>query len=146
VIHQVHQKDSQVKLGTSELIGSVEFRQFLYYRIPVRISSDKFRSVPIGFVNFQRIPVEIFQNLPEFFRRNPGRNPVVRKSSEFNGADRKSTKYIGFVVGKQRKQSVPAVGTVDLGYHLHHHHLIQNNNFLILYHRQITLIQIMRIF
>jgi hypothetical protein len=63
----------------------------------------------------QRIPVEIFRNLPEFFRRNPDRNPVVRKSSEFDGADRKSTEYIGFVAGKQRKQSVPAVGTVDLG-------------------------------
>ncbi len=106
---------TQVNLGTSEPVGSVEFRRFLYYRIPVRISSDKFRSVPIGFVNFQRIPVEIFRNLPEFFRRNPDRNPVVRKSSEFNGADRKSTEYIGFVAGKQRKQSVPAVGTVDLG-------------------------------
>jgi hypothetical protein len=106
---------TQVNLGTSEPVGSVEFRRFLYYRIPVRISSDKFRSVPIGFVNFQQIPVEIFRNLPEFFRRNPDRNPVVRKSSEFNGADRKSTEYIGFVAGKQRKQSVPAVGTVDLG-------------------------------
>jgi hypothetical protein len=105
---------SQVKLGTSEPIGSVEFRRFLYYRIPVQISSDEFRSVPIGFVDFQRIPG---RNFAELFRRNLDRNPVVKKSSEFNGADRKSTESIGSVAGKQRKQPVPAVGTVDLGYY-----------------------------
>jgi hypothetical protein len=55
------------------------------------------------------------RNLPEFFRRNLDRNPVVKKSSEFNGADRKSTESIGSVAGNERKQPVPTVGTVDLG-------------------------------
>jgi hypothetical protein len=76
---------AQVKLGTSEPIGSVEFRRFLEYRIPVQISSDEFRSVPIGSVDFRRIP------------------------------GRKSTESIGSVAGNERKQPVPAVGTVDLG-------------------------------
>jgi hypothetical protein len=66
--YRVTQARTQVKLGTSEPIGSVEFPRFLYYRIPVRISSGKFRSVPIGFVNFQRVPVEIFRNFSDEIR------------------------------------------------------------------------------
>ena len=47
---------TQVKLGTSERISSVEFRRFPCDRIPIQISSDEFRSVPMGSVDFQRIP------------------------------------------------------------------------------------------
>ena len=43
---------TQVKLGTSEPIGSVEFRRFPCDRIPIQISSDEFRSVPMGSVDF----------------------------------------------------------------------------------------------
>ena len=47
---------TQVKLGTSKPIGSVEFRRFPCDRIPMQISSDEFRSVPMGSVDFQQIP------------------------------------------------------------------------------------------
>ena len=47
---------TQVKLGTSEPIGSVEFRRFPCNRIPIQISSNEFRSVPMGSVDFQQIP------------------------------------------------------------------------------------------
>ncbi len=79
-----------------------------------RTSSDQFPPVPSISDEFL---VEILRNLPEFFRRNLDRNPVVKKSSEFNGADRKSTESIGSVAGNERKQPVPTVGTVDLGYY-----------------------------
>ena len=55
------------------------------------------------------------RNLPELFRRKLDRNPAARKLSELNGAHRKQTGSIGSVAGKQRKQSVPTVRTVDLG-------------------------------
>jgi hypothetical protein len=77
-----------------------------------RTGSDQFPSVPSISNEFL---VEILRNLPELFRQNLDRNPVVKKLSEFNGADRKSTESIGSVAGKQRKQPVPSVGTVDLG-------------------------------
>ncbi len=37
--------------------------------------------------------------------------------TRYVGTDRKSTESIGSVVEKQRKQPVPAVGTVDLGFY-----------------------------
>ena len=95
----IYKTISQVKLGTSEPIGSVEFRRFLNYRIPVRISSDQFPSVSPIFDEFRAV---ILRNLTEFFRRNPGRNPVVRKTSELNGADRKATESTGSDVGSNR--------------------------------------------
>ena len=79
------------------------FRRTSSYQFPWVLSiSDKFL-------------VEILRNLPELFRWKLDRNPVVRKLSELNGADRKQTSSIGSVAGKQRKQSVPTIGTVDLG-------------------------------
>ena len=51
---------THVKLGTSEPIGSVEFRRFTCNRIPIQISSDKFRSVPMGSVDFQQISCRNF--------------------------------------------------------------------------------------
>ena len=77
-----------------------------------RTSSDQFPWVPSIFNEFL---AEILRSLSELFRRKLNRNPVVRKLSELNGADRKQTGSIGSVAGKQRKQSVPMVGTVDLG-------------------------------
>ena len=76
-----------------------------------RTSFDQFPWVP-SISN--KLLVEILRNLPELFRRKLDRNPVVRKLSELNGADRKQTGSIGSVAGKQRKQSVPTVRTVDL--------------------------------
>jgi hypothetical protein len=76
------------------------------------VGTDQFPSVPSISDEFL---VEILRNLPELFRRNLDRNPVVKKSSEFNGADRKSTESIRSVAGNERKQPVPAVGTVNLG-------------------------------
>ena len=76
-----------------------------------RTSSDQFPWVPSISRKFL---VEILRNLPELFRRKLDRNPVVRKLSELNGADRKQTGSIESVARKQRKQSVPTVGTVDL--------------------------------
>ena len=76
-----------------------------------RTSSDQF---PWVLSIFNKFLVEILRNLPELFRRKLDQNPVVRKLSELNGADRKQTGSIGSVAGKQRKQSVPTVGTVDL--------------------------------
>ena len=54
--HKIRSFATQVKLGTSELISSVEFRQFPCNRIPIRILSDEFRSVLRGSIDFQQIP------------------------------------------------------------------------------------------
>ena len=59
-----------------------------------RTSSDQFPWVPSISNKFL---VEILRNLPELFQRKLDRNPVVRKLSEFNGADRKQTGSIGSV-------------------------------------------------
>ena len=77
-----------------------------------RTSSDQFLWIPSISNKFL---VEILRNLRELFRRKLDQNPVVRKLSELNGADRKQMGSIGSVARKQRKQSVPTVGTVDLG-------------------------------
>ena len=77
-----------------------------------RTSSDQFPWVPPISNKFL---LEILRNQSELFRRKLDQNPVVRKLSELNGADRKQTGSIGSVAGKQRKQSVPRVGTVNLG-------------------------------
>ena len=66
----------------------------------------------MGSVDFQQISG---RNFAELFQRKLDRDPAVRKLSELNGADRKQTGSIGSVAGKQRKQSVPTVRTVDLG-------------------------------
>ena len=68
------QPTTQVKLGTSEPIGSVGFCA----RIPIQISSDEFRSVPMGSIDFQQIPG---RNLPELFQRKLDRNLVGTQRS-----------------------------------------------------------------
>ena len=83
-----------------------------------RTSSYQFPWVPSISNKFL---VEILRNLAKLFRRKLDRNPVVRKLPELNGADRKQTGSIGSVAGKQRKQSVPTVGPMDLSQSETHH-------------------------
>lgn len=59
----------------------------------------------------------ILRNLAGISWRKPDRNPVTKKSSEFNGAHRELVESIESVARKQRKRPLLAVGTGDLGYY-----------------------------
>ena len=105
---------TQVKLGTSEAISSVEFRRFPCNRIPIQISSDEFRSVPMGSVDFQQIPGGNFAEFAGTFPAETGPEPCHKK---IVGTQRSRPKTNGIyrIRCRQTKQSVPTVGTVDLG-------------------------------
>ena len=64
-----------------------------------RTRSDQFPSVPPISDEFL---IGILRNLPEIFRWKPDRNLLVRKSSEFNGTDRKITEPMRFDAGNDR--------------------------------------------
>ena len=105
-------RSSLVRRNRSVPLNSDDFLETGFRSRFRRTSSDQFPWVSSISNKFL---VEILRNLPELFRWKLDRNRVVRKLSELNGADRKQTGSIRFVAGKQRKQSVPTVGTVDLG-------------------------------
>jgi hypothetical protein len=102
-LHAVYNRatGTQVKLGTSEPIGSVEFRRFLCYRIPVQISSDEFRSVPIGSVDFRRIPGRNFAELTGTF---PTKSGPESGSQEIVGIQRSRPKINGIYRIRCRKR------------------------------------------
>ena len=92
---------SQVKLGTSEPIVSVEFRRFLDYRIRVQISSDEFRSVPTGSVDFRRISGRNFAELTGIF---PTKSGPESCSQEIVGIQRSRPKINGICRIRCRKR------------------------------------------
>ena len=64
-----------------------------------RTRSDQFPSIPPISDEFL---IGILRNLSEIFRWKPDRNLLVRKSSEFNGTDRKATEPMGSDAGNDR--------------------------------------------
>ena len=90
---------TQVIHARSDPVGSVEFRRFptTGFRSGFRRTrSDQFPPISDEFL------IGILRNLPEIFRWKPDRNPLVRKSSEFNGTDRKATDPMGSDAGNDR--------------------------------------------
>ena len=94
---------SQVKLGTSESIGSVEFQRFPCDRIPIQISSDEFLSVPMGSVDFQQIPDRKFSESTGTFPATTGPESCRKEIVGTQRSRPKKTGSIGSVAGKQRK-------------------------------------------
>ena len=91
---------SQVKLGTSEPIGSVEFRRIPFDRIPIQISSDEFRSVPIASVDFQQIPGRNFAESTGTF---PAETGLESCRKEILGTQRSRSKTNGIYRIRCRK-------------------------------------------
>ena len=67
---------TQVIHARSDPVGSVEFRRFPNYRIPVRISSDEIWLVPVGSADFRRIPDRNFTELTGNFSVETGPESV----------------------------------------------------------------------
>ena len=80
-----------------------------------RFRRDEFRSVPMGSVDFQQIPGRNFAESTGTFPAEAGPESCRK---EIVGTQRSRPKTNGIYRirwRKQRKQSVPTVGTVDLG-------------------------------
>ena len=92
--------DTQIKLDTSEPIGSVEFRRFPCDRIPIQISSDEFRSVPMGSVDFQQIPGRNFAESTGTF---PAETGLESCRKEIVGTQRSRPKMNGIYRIRCRK-------------------------------------------
>jgi hypothetical protein len=97
--HERIPRSSSVRQNQSIPLNSNDFFATGFRSRFRRTNSGQFPSVSSISNEFL---VEILRNLPEFFWRKLDRNPVVRKLSEFNGADRKLTEPIGFIAGKQK--------------------------------------------
>ena len=101
--------ESQIKLGTSEPIGSVEFRRFPCDRIPIQFSSDEFRSVPRGSVDFQQISGRNFAESTGTFPAETGPESC-RKEIVGTQRSRPKTNGIYRIRCRKTKKTIDSVG------------------------------------